>query len=291
MATTTAQAFNEFSEIVSLTATQNLQVKQRKQAATDYLAKFFDSGSSTPVAWSKLMGSVERETIIRPLDDIDVIAKFNNKDDVFEKYRYASSDFLHHIRNALDAKTQIQQVGTRGQVVRLFYTSGPHVDIACVFGWNSGGYVIPDGSGSWQQTDPFAQAKWIDERQKALGGYLKRRVRFLKRWNRVHSRRLDSFHLEVMVANSFDSMNSDSRDCLEKFFTWGPSHLRVLDPAGYSGDLSDYLDWNDRQAVLQTLESARSRAAKANAAEAEGNHAEAIRLWRIILGDEFPAYG
>jgi hypothetical protein len=291
MATTTAKAFEEFNDVISLTPDQRMQVTKRTAAAAEYLRKFLPPDSSTPVLWTRLMGSAARQTIIRPLDDIDVIAKFENKNDVFEKYRHASNEFLYHIRNTLEAKTQIQKVGTRGQAIRLFYTNGPHVDIACVFGWASGGYVIPAGDGTWQQTDPFAQAAWIDERQKALNNYLKKRVRFLKRWNRVHSGRLQSFHLEIMVANVFGSMNSDSRDCLEKFFIWAPNNLGVSDPAGFGGDLSSYLTWNDRSAVLQNFDSARERAARANAAEAASNHAEAIRLWRIVLGDEFPAYG
>ena len=39
------------------------------------------------------------------------------------------------------------------------------------------------------------------------------------------------------------------------------------------------------------MESSRVRAAKANAAEAKGDHEEAIRLWRLIFGDEFTAFG
>jgi len=39
------------------------------------------------------------------------------------------------------------------------------------------------------------------------------------------------------------------------------------------------------------MQSAYDRAVSANAAEARGDHEEAIRLWRIVFGDEFPAYG
>jgi hypothetical protein len=39
------------------------------------------------------------------------------------------------------------------------------------------------------------------------------------------------------------------------------------------------------------LLSAHKRAQEANAAEARGDHEEAIRLWKIILGSDFPNYG
>ena len=118
-------------------------------------------------------------------------------------------------------------------------------------------------------------------------------MRMLKRWNNVHSKYLKGFHLEVVTATVFSSLGSESRDACEKFFRSAQSSLHVNDPAGHGGDLSSYLTYSAQSAVISNLESAaaRQRAAKANAAEVTGNHAEAIRLWRIIFGDDFPMYG
>jgi hypothetical protein len=237
------------------------------------------------------MGSAGRDTIIRPLDDVDVLAIFDNTDGIFERlYRYDSKKFLYRVRDALNGY-QVQVVGARGQAVRLFYKAAPHVDIAPVFQWSGGGYALPNGSGGWLTTDPYAHHDWIAERQKTLDYRLKPMVRMLKRWNNVHSKHLKGFHLEVMVATVFSSLSGDSRDACEKFFQWAQNWLSVNDPAGHGGDLSSYLTWTTRTAVITNLESARQRAAKANAAERSGDHAEAIRLWRIIFGDEFPSYG
>lgn len=64
----------------------------------------------------------------------------------------------------------------------------------------------------------------------------------------------------------------------------------MADPAGYSSDLSAYLSQSARSAVLSNLKSAHARAVNARAAESKGDHKEAIRLWRLVFGDEFPAY-
>jgi hypothetical protein len=95
----------------------------------------------------------------------------------------------------------------------------------------------------------------------------------------------------MMVAETFSSLGNDSRDAVQKFFAWAPSHLNVKDPAGHSGDLSSYLTSLQRQKVLASFAAAESRARQANEAEASGNHQEAIRLWRVIFGDDFPTYG
>ena len=64
--------------------------------------------------------------------------------------------------------------------------------------------------------------------------------------------------------------------------------------ASGSGDALDaYMPYLSakRQAANSVLKSSAERAGNARAAEARGDHRESIRLWRIILGGEFPAYG
>lgn len=147
------------------------------------------------------------------------------------------------------------------------------------------------GDGTWLTTDPLAQNAWIDRRNVELGYHLKPIVRMLKRWNTEHNSRLGSWHLEVIVATVFRSLGSNYRDAVAKFFDWAQSRLDVEDPDGYGGNLAALLTSTQRSAIKQALESARERASRASQAEASGNHAEAIRLWRIIFGSEFPGYG
>lgn len=291
MALTTATAFDEFKEKLRLTDTQRETVKSRQSKTAEYLGAAFPSSSDLPLQATYLMGSAGRDTIIRPLDDIDVLAIFTNKDNIFDRlYRYDSQKFLYRVRDALN-EYQVEVVGARGQAVRLFYKAAPHVDIAPVFKWSGGGYALPNGSGGWLTTDPYAHHSWIAQRQKDLSYRLKPMVRMLKRWNNIHSKYFKGFHLEVVAATVFSSLGGDSRDACEKFFQWAQYNLTVMDPAGHGGDLSSYLTLTARTALLMNLESARERAAKANAAEASGDHKEAIRLWRIIFGNEFPSYG
>jgi hypothetical protein len=139
-------------------------------------------------------------------------------------------------------------------------------------------------------TDPDYHKRWVDEQHARLGYHLKPFARLIKRWNRVHSERLSSFHIEVMVANTFSSMGASTRDAAAKFFDWGASRLHSNDPAGHGGDLAVKLTRNQQQAIFQSFDSAKERADRALTAERAGNHAEAIRLWKIVFGEEFPSY-
>ena len=289
MALTTAQAFSAFLEKISPTDTQREEITNKREATEKYLRAAFPPSSTLPLKRVILIGSAARGTIVRPINDIDVMAEFTNKDKVFEQYRTDSGAFLQRIRTALNAKTSIGKIGARGQAVRLFYQSGAHVDIAPVFKWSTGGFGLPRGDGGWMTTDPEAQAVWYSERRTTVGANLTPVAKLVRRWNGVHSHRFESFHLEVMVATMFKSVGSNYRDALKCFFEWAPGHIAVADPAGHSGNLDDYLTRDDRTAIKSRLSEALDRSKRAIAAEGQGDHTEAKRLWRVELGDEFSA--
>ncbi|MEZ5323389.1 MAG: hypothetical protein R2698_15190 [Microthrixaceae bacterium] len=285
--TTTAQAFANFIDRISLTNTQQVEVSSKRTKTEEYLRMAFPLSSDLPVRRVILIGSADRGTLIRPLDDIDVMAQFTDKDGVFERYRSTSGAFLQRIRTALQANTSIASIGARGQAVRLFYTSGAHVDIAPTFKWSTTGYGLPSGNGGWITTDPEAQAAWMAGRRTTLGAHLTPMVKLAKRWNSVHSGRLSSYHVEVLTATLFTSLNGNHRDAMKVWFEHAGSYLDVQDPAGHSGSLGASITQASRQAFRARVAEAKARAVNALAAEERGDHAEAKRLWKIELGDEF----
>lgn len=289
MSLTAAAAFQEFLGKIEPTPTQWTTIAGRHTTAAGLLDTQF-AGSNMPLAGTELMGSAAKRTIIRPIDDVDVFAQFDNRHGAFEAYRHDSRKFLYRVRDAL-ADKNVKTVGSRGQAVRLFYVGGGHVDIAPVFGIAGGGYCLPAGDGTWLSTNPLAGTAWFDQRSAALGFHLRPLVQLLKKWNRAHSCRMRSFHLETVAAAMFTSLGSDHRTNLKVFFANASTRLGVADPAGHSGRLDRYLTSAARDDLVQQLSAQADRAARAVAAEASGDHQEAIRLWAIVLGSEFPSYG
>lgn len=290
MAFTTAQAFTEFAGKLAPTAAQNLTIASRRSTVQGRLLAAFPPNSDLPLLEVRTIGSVDRQTIIRPLHDVDLLAVFKGGLSTFAVRFFGSGAFITSVRNALnDSSAAI--VGTRGQAVRIFYANPPWVDVAPVFPRPAGGYTLPDGHNGWLATDPDFHKRWVGEQNARLGRQLKPLARLIKRWNRVHSERLSSFHIEVMVANTFNSIGTNHRQAAAMFFGSGASHLHSRDPAGHSGDLASKLTSAQQQAILQSFTSASQRAGRALQAERRGDHAEAIRLWTIIFGNEFPRYG
>jgi SMODS domain-containing protein len=291
MALTTYQAFEQLMTDITITEYQETSiVKGRRKTVIKNLTAAFPATSDMPFHKGHLMGSAAKGTIVRPPDDIDVLASFSNEKDAWAKYRNDSQAFLYRIKRAYDGLATAQ-VGARGQAIRLFFQTGGHVDIAPVFIQSTveGVYWLPSGDGSWIKTAPLVANKWFAEKNAELDYNLAPLVRLLKKWNTVHSKRLRSFHLETMAGNTFTSLSSNRRTGLQKFFEWAGSHLDVNDPGRQSGLLSGYLSFTARTEVKQSFEAAAERATKAIAAEASGDHEEAKRLWRIVLGASFPS--
>ncbi|MCF4123038.1 hypothetical protein L1785_18845 [Antribacter sp. KLBMP9083] len=263
-------------------------INARKDRVVENLTAAFPSTTDLPFSRAILMGSAAKGTIVRPIDDIDVLAVFSNANGAWNTYRLDSQAFLYGVRRAYNGLSTAQ-VGARGQAVRIFFKNGGHVDVAPVFSHGNDVYGLPGGDGGWINTAPTVANSWFAKKHADLGYNLAPLVRLLKKWNNAHSKRLRSFHLETIAASTFRTLGSNRQSALANFFEWAPSHLNVSDPGGQSGTLSNYLSWPGREEVIQALASAADRARKANEAEARGDHDEAKRLWRIILGSSFPS--
>ncbi len=289
MALTTYEAFEQFMSDITITEYQKTSIVEgRRKSVIENLTATFPAASDMPFHQGSLMGSASKGTIVRPLDDIDVLAVFSNEKNAWDRYRNDSQAFLYRIKRAYDGVETVQ-VGARGQAVRVFFKTGGHVDVAPVFIKSTDVYLLPSGDGSWIPTSPFIANKWFADKNAELSYNLAPLVRLLKKWNVAHSKRLRSFHLETMAGHTFSSLNSNRRTGLQKLFEWASGHLDVNDPGGQSGPLSGYLTWNARGEVTRSFEVAADRATKAIAAEDCGDHEEAKRLWRIVLGSSFPS--
>lgn len=288
MSLTTTQAMSAFLKDITVTEYQRTSIIEgRKNTVVTNLSAAFPSKSDLPFHVALLMGSAAKGTIVRPIDDIDVLAVFSNANRAWDTYRNDSQSFIYRIRRAYDG-LEAAQVGARGQAIRVFFQTGGHVDVAPVFSHGNEVYGLPDGQGGWINTAPTVANNWFAGRNAELGYNLAPLVRLLKKWNAAHSKRLRSYHLETMAGHVFRTLGTGRQSGLARFFEWAPNHIDVADPGGQSGSLSNYLAWNARQEVVHALGSAAERSARALAAEAGGDHEEAKRLWRITLGSAFP---
>lgn len=291
MALTVAAAFTQFEATIQPTKAQIDGLRPKVNTTVSYLTKAFPATSNMPLDRTVLIGSAAQNTITQPIDDIDLMAVFSDASNIWENsYRNNSQAFIQRVRGAFDG-CSIQTIGVRGQAVRLFYQQGAHVDIAPVFSWSAGGYILPAGNGTWIRTNPDVQAQWFANQNQRLGYQLLPMIRLLKKWNAAHGKQFKSFHLSVVTANTFGSLSTNRAHALAKFFEWAPNWLDAQDPAGHGGNLASNLTMIARLNLTTRLSNAAIRANNALLAEQRGDHREAIRLWGLEFGSGFPSYG
>jgi hypothetical protein len=202
---------------------------------------------------------------------------------------------LAKVKRVIDnAYSEATQSSRDGQAITIKF-SDFMVDVVPAFNRQNGGYLIPDPRNkSWIQTDPKTHIQQWIESNKYHEGRLVPFIKMIKAWNRAHSWRFESFHLEAVVRQTFAYTKIvNYADASLHFFKNAYNNITVADPAGYGGSLSGYLTGNPAvlTAVYTSLSSAAQKADEAIAFNSAGSNEKAIGKWGVIFGDFFPSYG
>jgi hypothetical protein len=283
---TTAGAFSVLDSQVRLHDADHATIAARRDQVENVLRSLFRPHSSLPLVGVATIGSAGRDTMIRPLDEVDVFAVFSAATGAWKRFRFDSTGLLTAIREAVGGD-QVEVIGSRGKALRLVYGAAPDVHLIPAFDHPRAGYVMADGVGGWLPTRPERHASWMA----GFGAAVASTVRLLKFWNRVYGSHLRSFHLEALTGCVVGARGLDTRQALLQVFTAGERGLEAYDPAGVGGDLSCYLTEPDAAALTEAFAFARTHAAQAVAAEAVADHEEAISMWRLVFGPTLPAFG
>ena len=90
---TTSQAMAKFLEDITVTEYQKTSIiKGRKDRVVENLTAAFPGTSDLPFHAAQPVGSAAKGTIVRPIDDVDILAIFSNTNNAWDKYRYDSQE-------------------------------------------------------------------------------------------------------------------------------------------------------------------------------------------------------
>jgi hypothetical protein len=283
---TVTVSFDRFIENISLTGDQGTTARTRRDRIVELLSDGFVISEAFPT------GSLVRGTGLKGKSDVDVIVALHYGQHIKGK---TPRRVLESVREHL-SQYRAQLTKKNGQAVTLYFDTWPNVDIvpATQVTTASGAvshYEIPDmNRGIWLESNP----KLHDGPMRQLSTQARQRIRMIKTWNEAHSAYLQSFHIDVMALATAAPTNDWPWDVFKSFeaaaaMIDGP----LYHPTGASGRVDDYLNAVDRANVKTRLERARDLARDAWYAvyPPNDNQAEAIRIYRIIFGERFPAYG
>jgi len=237
--------------------------------------------------------------MIAPLKDADIDIFIIPNNDYFHHYNGQNggqAGLLDLVKRTLK-KTypKTPDISRNGQAVTITFNDFI-VDVSPAFYRQGGGYLIPNSiTQRWLSTDPKDHVEIMSNANKGHNGDLVPLIKMLKGWNRTINDFFRSFHLEVMALQILDRVEiSNYPSGARYFFDKARDYVtgRNPDPAGYDNDVGAYLSTRSKvDNAVSRLQTAYSRAARAEDYAARYNVVDAINMWRKIFGNYFPAYG
>lgn len=280
-------SFDAFYANINLGGDHRETANKRRDDIVSTLGKTF----SIVEAFSS--GSIPKYTALKNHADLDVIVALHHGKHIEGK---TPTQVLQTVRDALAE----WRTGARknGQAVTLYYKTWPNVDIVPVSRVvNDDGsvayYNVPDSNtDTWVASRPKTHSADIEKKSTDCGYNFRRIIKMIKQWNRVHGDYLQSYHIEVLALNVFDSDLNDTPWSIFQFFEKARPLLAgsLWHELGFA---DNYLSWSDREEVLKRFDTAinKSRSAWHKTYDKNDDHKGAIEIWKQMFGDEFPAYG
>lgn len=287
MAVSLSEGFDEFRSNLEITDLQSSAVSTRQQRVREALEAKLD------VRDSFLTGSYARSTMIAPLAQADIDVFVVLSADYFKGH--SPSSLLELVREELRGTyPKTPRISKNGQAVTIRFTDFL-VDVVPAFFRKGGGYLIPNTeTGRWIATNPKRHVELWSEANEFHQGDFVPLVKMLKAWNRAHSERFRSFHLETLARSVFAEVTIDDFPSALRYFfdqAHGAVDYQLAEPAGYGGDVGAYMTGDLLKAAKESLLRAEGWALKAEAAIADDGIDLAFDQYRLLFGDYFPAYG
>lgn len=296
MPTTVSASFDELSKRLNISDRQETIVSNCRK---NVIAKIENKISLHTEQSSKLIGSYDRDTLIRYLSegDVDLMIILHygkNKDwDTNEgtaKVLARFKDILKEAYPNTDCSIDRNCVTMKLSEFRL--------DVVPAFRMTDESYKIPDTYRSkWLATDPVKFADEITRINTNMNGIFVPLVKMLKAWNRNSSKRLRGFHLECMLVRHYKGYTQDYSyaSTLSAFFSNLPTYISEPSYDPIKGDRVDlYLDNKslnyDREDFIKRAKQAASLAKEAYE-DSKDYPALAMGNWKKLLGEFFPTYG
>ena len=273
---TLLQCIDEFIDNITVTDRQEDNIKGSVNNLTDSL-KAKDGGLFVTEVF--VNGSYERDTIIRPLDDIDLFAVLD-----IEKYKDENGNMpnpqsvLSKIKNYLDGLNDYKGKVFQDRPCISVELSNKKFDIIPSFVWNGDTYWIPkqDLSG-WDLTNPVTHTKNLDEINSRRKYLVKKVVKAVKKWKRNEGVNYPSYHVEESAMSIFGFNEiTNIRDGIEKWFLNASS-------SSYTNS-SKFKSQDEYDKAIKKIKKVSDEFVKAAGKKDE----EAIGVWKEIFGSDFP---
>lgn len=274
---TLLQSIQKLIDNITVTDRQEENIKQSLSNIDGYLT---DNENGLSVERTFTNGSYERDTNIRPLDDIDMFAVLKLED---WKDEYGNmpnpQSVLTKFKNYLDGLNDYKGKVSQDRPCVTIELSNKSFDILPSFEQTTGGYLIPNYDlKSWTYSYPEQLTKDLDSVHKLRNYKVKPTIKAVKYWNRENSKLIPSYHVEEVAISTFQT--NDFTNYEESIRLW-------FNNAEYYLSSSKFKSTDDCTAATNKIKKVKTKLNDAKKLYNEGKEGEAMQIWRDIFGKEF----
>lgn len=199
------EIYNKFRNLVNNLEITDLQREDAETKANNVckvLHKYY-YGSEYNGSTKLIIGSLGKNTAIRPPSDVDVIFELPFAEKIrYDNYKYnGQSSLLQDVKNILEKTYSSTYIHGDGPVVVIEFDSykvelNPSIK-------TSEGYFVPitKDDGKWQLINPMAEKKELDMWDLITRGNVKNLIKIVKRWKYYNNVPIKSLALELLVTN------------------------------------------------------------------------------------------
>ena len=275
---TLLQSINQLIDNITVTDRQEENIKQSLSNIEGYL---MDKESELSVDRTFTNGSYERDTNIRPLDDIDMFAVLRFDDWKDENGNLPNpQNVLTKFKNFLNGLNDYKGKVKQDRPCITIELSNKSFDILPSFEQTTGGYLIPNYDlKSWTYSYPERLTTDLDSVHKLRNYKVKPTIKAIKYWNRENNKLIPSYHIEEVAISTFQ---------IYDFANYEESIRLWFNNAEFYIQTSKFKSIDDNTAAVNKIKKLNDKLNDAKNKYDEGKEGEAMQIWKDIFGKEFP---
>jgi len=274
---TLLQSIDKFIENITVTDRQEDNIDASFNNLKTNLMK---DDSNLSVKEVFLNGSYERDTIIRPLSDIDLFAVIDETDYTENGLDPNPQSVLTKFKNYLNGLSEYKDKVKQDRPCVTVVLSDKNFDVLPSLR-KSGALYIPNSDlNGWIFTDPKTHTDSLNRVNRNRNYKVKSIVKAVKQWKREHSQNIPSFHIEEVAINIFNIWNfTNLEEGIRLWFEHAEGYLQV-------GRFKSYDEYSKGK---EKINKAKGKLQDAKGQLNEKKEAEAKKIWKEVFGSKFPA--
>lgn len=276
---TLLQSIDKLIENISVTDRQEKNIKNSLSNIQTHLK---NKDNDLHVKDTFETGSYDRDTIIRPLNDIDLFAvlkqdKWEDENGNLPKPQSVLTKIKNYLNDLSDYKGKV----TQDRPCVTIKLSDKNFDVLPSFEQSWGGYLIPSHDlQSWTYSNPKQLTTDLDDIHRERTYKVKPTIKAVKYWNKENDKYIPSYHVEEVAISIFRMYS----------FTNFEQAVRLwFENAEYYLDSSKFKSNDQYNTAINRIKKVKEKLQDAKKKYDEGEETKATEIWKEVFGREFPA--